>query len=114
MVSFLPPRLSSPCGFFLKDSQLSIRYLEPTAETRCKGLVMGHHNDSLSLISDKVHDDGENVICGHRVKAAGRLMRHQDRRIVRQCPRNGYALMLSTRDEGGQLIGVFFESGQPQ
>ena len=63
--------------------------------------VVGHHNDELvpGDLLQQVHD----LYRGVRVQGAGRLVRHEDVRIVHQGAGNGYPLHLAA----GHLVGLF-------
>src|SRR5512143_1849582 len=58
--------------------------------------VMGHHEDRAAL-AHQVFEDVDDGCRGHRVQAAGRFVRDQDRRVVRHRPRDRQPLLLPSR-----------------
>ena len=70
---------------------------------------MRYHHDGLTLLRNKVLEYIKDMIGSNRIKAASRFIRDQDGRIIRQCPRDRNALLLSAGDEGGQFIGMLFD-----
>ena len=91
--------------------QLAIRDQHPARRTARQGGVVGDDEDGLALVG-QLAEDGQHMLGSARIQVAGRLIGHDDGRVIGQGAGNGGDLLLPARERQGQLIGLPFQAHQ--
>src|SRR5512143_2140433 len=84
-------------------SDTTVHDLDLARHFACQFLIMRDHHESLAFL-DKLLKQVKDGARRGRVKIPGRLVGDDKRRIVRERPRNGSALLLPTAHQRGQFI----------
>ncbi len=67
---------------------------DDSPKSGCRGLVVSHDDDGFPRIDqflEKLEDQGSRIA----VQVAGRLVGHQERRVIGQCPGESGALLFA-------------------
>ncbi len=73
--------------------------------------IVGDHQDGLAAL-DELLEQLEDRFGRDRVQVAGRFVRHDQRRVVRQGAGDGGPLLLTAGDRAGQLVGLIRQLDQ--
>jgi hypothetical protein len=76
---------------------LAVHDLQGACDAPGKSLVMGDHQDGLS-VTDQTFEDGKDRLSGERIKPTCRLIRYDYRRVICQRTGDSYPLLLASGD----------------
>ena len=85
--------------------QPAVLEMEHPGGTLRSDRVVRHHQDGLPLVAVESHQQFENLVARPPVEIPGRLVAHQERRIVHQGAGNADPVLLTAREFPGTVFG---------
>src|SRR5436853_109206 len=77
-------------------------------------LVVGDQNYRDTLLFVEIAEECYDFAAGATVEVAGRLVSHENRRLVDEGASDGHALLLTTRELAGMMIKTISQSDERQ
>src|SRR3546814_14186451 len=82
---------------------MAVPHLEDPIHPLRQIQIVGGDERTDARAADEAHQKVEHVFRGMLIEIAGRLVGQEELRRVGECPRNRYALLLSTRELAGTM-----------